>query len=452
MDMANEMPDPKVWDQFLKERFGPQGGRTLVPNTNIESRERFPKVEVFTLFKNDKRFLQATIREFHEWKGKQEKPSSAKRTLMDLHIPGDLQKIHEEMKEAGHETYIVGGAVRDTLLGEEPKDYDLATGATPDKVIKILSKDPKNKIDLTGKSFGVVRVNTPEGNEYEIATYRKDVGKGRRPDAVEFTTIEEDVKRRDLTINALFYDMDSGEMVDYVGGEEDLNNGVVRTVGDPHERFDEDKLRVLRAVRFVGRLDGTLDPTTADAIKENSDLAGVSEERVRDEFFKGITSSKSPKRYLELMNDLGLLKGAFPGLTITEDFKDVPHGPMQLAILLQGNNPKKIAQVLKKMKYTNKEIQHTLYMLKLRGLDAESAPGLRKAQKAADIAPETLVSGAKHLGHPDQKELGTFLRYLQEPPAATGEQMAEKGLTGKAIGDAIREAEVKKYRELRGST
>ena len=136
--------------------------------------------------------------------------SQPTRTPLNLSIPSDLAKLHQVFKNAGLELFVVGGAVRDTLLNKTPKDYDLATGAPPDEVIALLSSDSSLKIDLTGKSFGVVRVWTPEGNEYEIATFRRDIGKGRRPDAVEYTTIEDDVNRRDLTVNALFYDMDSG--------------------------------------------------------------------------------------------------------------------------------------------------------------------------------------------------------------------------------------------------
>ena len=137
------------------------------------------------------------------------------RKSLYIPVPEDLPPIADAFDDAGEELYIVGGAVRDALLGKKPKDYDLVTGAEPDRVIDIVSQDPSHRIDLTGKAFGVVRVHTTGGEEYEIATFRKDVGEGRRPDSVEFTTIENDVNRRDLTINALFYDMATGEGVDY---------------------------------------------------------------------------------------------------------------------------------------------------------------------------------------------------------------------------------------------
>lgn len=371
-----------------------------------------------------------------------------KRRPLDLPILADLRHIHGSMRGAGQDLFVVGGAVRDALLGHEPKDYDLATGADPDKVIEILSQHGQLSLDLTGKSFGVVRVKTPDRNEYEIATYRKDIGAGRRPDAVEFTTIEEDVRRRDFTINALFFDIETEEMVDFVGGEEDLHNRVIRTVGDPHERFAEDKLRVLRAVRFVGRLDGTLDPTTAQAIRENPDLGGVSEERIREEFFKGLGSSVSVVRFLELMHEMGLLQEAFPTLALNTEFSEVRLEPLQLALLLRDNDLGEITNVLKRMKHTNLDIKQALFLLQMRELEAERAPLLRKTQKATRTDPGMLLAAADHLGAPTRHELRRFLQYLHEPPAATGNEMAAQGLKGKAIGDAIREAEIRKYRSL----
>ena len=446
--MASGAPWAKAWEEFLKEKFGPQGGRTLVPNSNVDTRERYPKVEVFTLLKSDKRFFQQLLREFHAKQKRHEKPEP-KKMKMDLPVPEDLQEIHQRMKDSGHELFVVGGAVRDKLLGKPPKDYDMATGAEPDEVIRILSQDPKNKIDLTGKSFGVVRVNTPGGNEYEIATYRKDVGKGRRPDAVEFTTIEEDVNRRDLTINALFYDMDKGEVVDYVGGIEDIKNGIIRTVGKPEERFDEDKLRVLRAVRFVGRMGGKLDPATAEAIKKDPDLHEVSPERIRDEFDKGLRSAQDPKAYVGLMDDLGLMEQVLPGMTVnTEDVVPSSDLPVQVASLLRQNNPKSIAKMLRKMKYTSREVEQVLYLLKLQGLDGKSAAKLRKAHGAFQLAAEQVQEFAQHMGKPDPKTLEAYFEYLEKPAALGGEELKARGLKGPEIGKAIQEAEEEQFNAL----
>ena len=153
------------------------------------------------------------------------------RLSFELDVPDSLMVLADVFDRNGEELYIVGGAVRDALQGKEPKDFDVATGADPDRVIEIVNQLDGFKVLEVGKAFGIVVVIAPDKEEYEIATFRKDIGAGRRPDSVEFTSIEEDVKRRDLSINALFYDIKRKEVVDYVGGIEDLKNGVVNVVG-----------------------------------------------------------------------------------------------------------------------------------------------------------------------------------------------------------------------------
>jgi tRNA nucleotidyltransferase/poly(A) polymerase len=173
------------------------------------------------------------------------------RIKFDFTIPQDIQQIKDVFKKNGFKLYVVGGAVRDALLGKKPKDFDLVTDAHPDKVEEIMAKSGLRTLP-TGKAFGVINVFTDQG-EYEIATMRKDIGSGRRPDSVEYTDINHDVLRRDLTINALFYDIDTHEIVDLVGGVQDLKNGVIRTVGNPQQRFEEDPLRILRFFRFFSK-------------------------------------------------------------------------------------------------------------------------------------------------------------------------------------------------------
>lgn len=228
------------------------------------------------------------------------------REPLAIDIPQDISDLSSIFQRAGYKLYLVGGAVRDALLGKTPKDYDIATDAQPDQILEILAPYNEYKTLEIGKAFGVINVITPQGEEYEVATFRRDLSGGRRPDAVEFTDIATDVMRRDLTINALFYDMSTGEVVDYVGGIEDLHNGVVKAVGDPKERFDEDRLRILRAIRFAARMGSQLDPETREAIKADNSLRGVSPERIRDEFLKGIKSAKSVPEFIAMISDLNL--------------------------------------------------------------------------------------------------------------------------------------------------
>jgi poly(A) polymerase len=173
------------------------------------------------------------------------------RIKFDLPIPKDIQQIKDVFKKNGFKLYVVGGAVRDAILGKTQKDYDLATDAVPDKVEEIMAKAGFKTLP-TGKAFGVINVFTDQG-EYEIATFRSDESKGRKPEVKLGATIETDAARRDLRINALYYDIDTNEIIDLVGGLDDLSNGTIQMVGNPQERFEEDPLRILRFFRFFSR-------------------------------------------------------------------------------------------------------------------------------------------------------------------------------------------------------
>jgi tRNA nucleotidyltransferase (CCA-adding enzyme) len=162
------------------------------------------------------------------------------RIKFDINIPEDILKIKDVFVKNNKKLFVVGGAVRDALLGETPKDFDLATDALPNEVEEMMNNAGFKTLPI-GKAFGIINVLTDSG-EFEIATFREDIGGGRRPEAVEFTTIENDVKRRDLTINALFFDLETNEIVDLVGGIDDLKSKRIRTVGPADERFNEDRL------------------------------------------------------------------------------------------------------------------------------------------------------------------------------------------------------------------
>ena len=174
----------------------------------------------------------------------------SKSDMWDI-IRQSVKELHELFQSAGKKLYLVGGSVRDFLTGDKPKDFDLATDALPDEVLEIVGD--KFRTNLQGKAFGVVVVYTKEVPEgMEIATFRSDIydgqlGKSRNPD-VKFTTIDQDVLRRDLRINGLFYDLDKKEIVDLVGGIDDIKNGVIGMIGDPDLRIKEDPLRILRAI------------------------------------------------------------------------------------------------------------------------------------------------------------------------------------------------------------
>ncbi|MEP0842429.1 MAG: CCA tRNA nucleotidyltransferase, partial [Phycisphaerae bacterium] len=192
-------------------------------------------------------------------------------------------RIVRALKDAGHQALWAGGCVRDMLLGREPSDIDIATSATPEQIMALFK--PTRKV---GVQFGVVLVRKA-GHWFEVATFRRDVNyaDGRRPEQVVFTDAREDALRRDFTINGLFYDPITGQVIDYVGGQEDLRAGLVRAIGDPAQRFAEDHLRLLRAARFAARLGFQIEASTAEAVRAHAaDLVRISPERIREELEK----------------------------------------------------------------------------------------------------------------------------------------------------------------------
>ena len=217
--------------------------------------------------------------------------------------------IVRQLREAGFASYLVGGCVRDIVMGNEPRDYDIATSAEPAQVVEMLPGS------LTvGVRFGVVIVPRDEGN-VEVATFRKDgaYADGRHPVQVEYTkSAEEDVRRRDFTINGLLYDPVEDQVIDYVGGQSDIRHQRVRTIGDPFKRFKEDRLRMLRAVRFAARFNFELDSTAANAIRElAAEIRMVSAERIRDEILKILTEGHA-RRGFELLDSTNLLEQVLP--------------------------------------------------------------------------------------------------------------------------------------------
>ncbi len=220
----------------------------------------------------------------------------------------------QALQDKQHIGVFAGGAVRDLLMRKTPKDYDIATSATPDQVERLFL-DQGYKVIPVGKAFGVINV-VVNGREFEIATLRSEstYSDGRRPDGVQFvSSLSADAARRDLTINAMFQDPVTGVIYDFHGGQHDLARKVIRSVGDPAERFSEDKLRMLRVPRFASKYEGfTVDPETMAALKANSfGIHAVSSERVRDEI-KGMLTSSNPVRGMQIMMDSGLMKQVLP--------------------------------------------------------------------------------------------------------------------------------------------
>src|SRR6202521_3392191 len=240
----------------------------------------------------------------------------------------------ETLRQHGFQAYLVGGCVRDLLLGREPADFDVATSATPTQVMETFPETY-----AVGAQFGVVLVPSPggecaDGEEgtsksyvVEVATFRSDLGysDGRHPDEVRFTQDpREDAARRDFTINGMMLDPVTGEVLDFVGGRKDLEAKLIRAIGDPNRRFGEDKLRMLRAVRFAARFEYEIEADTLAAIQLLArDIQLVSRERVRDELTKMLTEGHARRAFL-LLDQTGLLREVLPEISVMKGVQQPP--------------------------------------------------------------------------------------------------------------------------------
>ncbi len=216
--------------------------------------------------------------------------------------------IVRRLREAGHEAYFVGGCIRDLVLGREPGDYDIVTSARPEEVQTLFSVTVP-----VGVSFGVVLV-VEGGKSFEVATYRTEDGytDGRRPSRVSFSSLREDVHRRDFTVNGLAMDPETGDIIDDVDGLADIRKKIIRTIGNPEQRFAEDHLRMLRAVRFAANLDFEMERATFNAILKNApSIRKISAERIREELSK-LLKRPGARRGMELLHASGLLRELLP--------------------------------------------------------------------------------------------------------------------------------------------
>lgn len=241
---------------------------------------------------------------------------------MAADLRAEAAAIAARLREAGHTAYFAGGCVRDRLLGLEPKDYDIATTARPEEVRAIFGHEHTVPV---GAQFGVVLVVSPRA-QFEVATFRRDDAyvDGRRPSAVYFGNAKDDAERRDFTINGLFEDPATGEVIDHVGGREDLARRTIRAIGEPRARFREDTLRLLRAARLVAQLGFEIEPATLGAMKELApEIRAVAAERVLVELTKTIVPP-GRVRGLELLRETGLLHEVLPEVAALEGVPQPP--------------------------------------------------------------------------------------------------------------------------------
>ena len=356
-------------------------------------------------------------------------------------------KICLLLREEGYVAYFAGGWVRDWLLGHPSSDIDIATDAPLPVLLDLFPRTV-----LVGMAFGVVIVQM-EGHAFEVAIFRKDISysDGRKPDRIEPSSPEEDAKRRDFTINGLFYDPLEDKLWDYVGGQEDLQRGVIRAIGDPWERFSEDRLRMIRAIRFSARFGFHIDPETEEAIKENAPtlFPAVAAERVYQEFSKMEASPHFGQAIIDLFR-LGLLGEIFPSLK-SRHLKDVKatltHMQSDIPMIVKLRELVKDPQELSLLKISAKERELIEFLDKtekdfLEGRYKTSADWARfYAHPLSPIALKLYGKGEEHTRR--QEQLASHIRRLQEKkPLVQASHLKARGIpAGKEMGQLLKRAE-----------
>lgn len=370
-------------------------------------------------------------------------------------IPQSVKDLNTIFKKAGKKLYLVGGSVRDFLTGDKPKDFDLATDALPDEVIKIL-QSYNYDFNLQGKAFGVVVVYTEdEPMGMEIATFREDVSKGRNPEVKLGVTIEDDVKRRDLTYNSLFYDLDKKEIVDLVGGKQDLESGITRMVGDPIERFDEDSLRILRAFRFASRYEHPLHKDTEKAIEkrkqlqnidpETGEMKRISQERVWEEMKKAWKQAKDYRYYLNFFTKFDMWEEVFPGANINTNLVDSKDFVVVIANLFKNESIVGLADRLAQdYKIELETATKVTFLISLLSFKVEDVFDIYKKRQQCAISDATILEWLKVQGI-DNDALVKFVEYR---PSVSAQELMSQGFKGRELGIKIKEIEVEKFKQM----
>ena len=375
----------------------------------------------------------------------------SKSDMWDI-IPDSVKELHKLFQGKGRKLYLVGGSVRDFLTGDKPKDFDLATDALPDEVLDIV--DGKFRTNLQGKSFGVVVVYTKEVPEgMEIATFREDVSKGRNPEVKLGVTIEDDVKRRDLTYNSLFYDLDTREIVDLVGGKEDLQSGITRMVGDPIERFDEDSLRILRAFRFASRYEHPLHHDTEKAIEkrkqlqnidpETGEMKRISQERVWEEMKKAWKQARDYNYYLNFFTKFDMWDEVFPGSEINTNLVKSKDLVVVIANLFKNESLSGLERKLvQEYKIEHETATKVVFLVSLLSFKVEDVFDIYKKRQQCAISDETILEWLKVQGINDD----SLIKFVEYKPSISSQELMEQGFKGRELGLEIKRLEIEKFK------
>ena len=375
----------------------------------------------------------------------------------EIPLPNDIIEISNAYIKAGKDIFLVGGAVRDFIQGIEPKDYDLVTNALPNESKEILKGF--NVSDEQGKNFGVLRVYTkdePEG--YEVASYRRDISGGRdtkgddqKVEMGDDVNINDDCMRRDLTMNALFYDIKNKQIVDLVGGVDDIKKGIVRAVGDASQRFVEDRLRICRIFRFAARTGGEIDLKTTQAIKNDNRLKGVgpkddvSQERVWEEMKKAWKQAKDYRNYLNFFTKFDMWSEVFPGSEINTELVDSKDFVVVITNLFKLENPEGLEKrLVQDYKVESEVATKVVFLIRLLQLTPELAFDMYKSKLQYHIEDKTILEWFRVLGINDPVKI----KFVEYKPTTSAQDLIEQGFKGRELGIKIKEIEIEKFKKM----
>ena len=375
------------------------------------------------------------------------------KTMLDI-IPQSVKDLHKLFKASGKKLYLVGGAVRDFLTGDKPKDFDLATDALPDEVLGII--DDKYRTNLQGKAFGVVVVFTkdqPEG--MEIATFREDTSKGRNPEVKLGVTIDQDVKRRDISFNGLFFDLDTNEIVDLVGGQQDLKDGITRMIGDPNERFEEDSLRILRAFRFASRYEHPLHKDTEAAIAkrnqlenvdpESGEMKRISQERVWEEMKKAWKQAKDYNYYLAFFTKFDMWSQVFPGVEINTNQVDSKDFVVVFTNLFKNVNIEGLeTKMVQQFRIEQENAKKIVFLLELSKMNVEDVFDIFKKRQQCAITDATILEWLRV----SKNQNDMLLKFIEYKPTVSSQELMAQGIKGKDLGIEIKRLETEKFKQM----
>lgn len=380
-------------------------------------------------------------------------------------VSDDIYQIKKEFDKHNKHLYIVGGAVRDLYQGIIPHDIDLVTDAMPEESMNIL-KGKFNVSNEQGKAFGVLRIYTKdEPLGYELATFRRDISGGRntkgddqKVEIGSHITISDDVKRRDLTQNALFYDIEKEEIVDLVGGIYDINNNIISAVGEASERFIEDRLRILRTIRFASRNLSKISTDTSCAILNDNRLRGissiddVSQERIIEEFEKSVQWSLNNKKYdslnyyFELLERYNMFDEMFPDLKLNINGIKSFNLIVIFAMLFRDNNVELLKQKLYELKVPSKYADPACFLLTLKRdlKDFNKILNLYKDKIRFHVTEQTMIEFAKLCSF-NSKLFEAFLKFK---PTVDAFALMNTGLKGAELGAKIKNLEIENFKNL----